>query len=233
MAVSVVAGLGNPGLAYAETRHNAGFMLVDALAKDWGCADWVRDRKADALYTSGFRNGKRVYLVKPQTYVNRSGSSLQTFCSFYRLPEESLAVVYDEINLPAGRAKVSVGGSAGGHNGVADILRFFANTFVRFRVGIGPKSPPEIEMKDFVLGRWRPDETAALQEAMNGFLEGLNLLIDSGPQTAMNRVNQRPPKADHKKQSNKTLPGEAETTEDNDSGEKKIPGYGDPGSART
>lgn len=233
MSVSLVAGLGNPGLAYEKTRHNAGFMLVDALAREWGCTDWKRDRKAEALYTSHLRNGRRIYLVKPQTYVNRSGLSLQAFCSFHRLFAESMAVAYDEINLPVGRAKVSLGGSAGGHNGIADLLRVFPNTFVRFRLGIGPKSPPGIDMKDFVLGRWRPDESAALDAAMSGFLEGLNLLIDSGPQTAMNRVNQRPQSADHAKQSNKTLRTEADITQNEDSGENKIPGDGDSGSART
>lgn len=190
MSVAVVAGLGNPGVAYEGTRHNAGFMLLDALVEELGCR-WARERKVAALYAAAQWNGRRVFLVKPQTYVNNSGSCLNAFCGYYKLPASSLAVVYDEINLPAGRAKVSIGGSPGGHNGIADILRFLENDFVRFRVGIGPKTPPEIDMKDFVLGKLKPEETEVLNRAKNGFLDGLKLLIDSGPQTAMNRVNQR------------------------------------------
>lgn len=230
MSVSVVAGLGNPGPAYEGTRHNAGFLLVDALAAEWGC-DWAKDRKARALFAVADRGGRRILLVKPQTYVNKSGSCLNAFCGYYKLPVSSVAVVYDEINLPIGRAKVSVGGSAGGHNGIADILRCLGDDFIRFRVGIGPKDPPQIDMKDFVLGKLKPEEIDILNRAKKGFLDGLKLLIDSGPQTAMNRVNQRsrPPGGP----SEETSTHRAEETDNEHNGKKKIPGHGDPGPAGT
>ncbi len=228
MAVSVVAGLGNPGTAYEDTRHNAGFMLLDALAGEFGCS-WARDRKFDAWVAAHHWHGRRLYLVKPRTYVNRSGSCLNGFCGYYKLAASSMVVVYDEINLTIGRAKISIGGSAGGHNGVADILRYFPNEFIRFRIGIGPKHPPEMELKDYVLGKLTARETEALSGNMKGFLDGVKLLIDTGPQAAMNRVNQRPrenTEADETRPTNRE-----QETEHEDDREKKIPGHGDSGHA--
>ncbi len=213
MAVSVVAGLGNPGAAYEGTRHNAGFVLVDALAAELGCS-WARDRKGEALYAVHQWHGRRLFLVKSQTYVNRSGSSLQAFCGYYKIPAPELVVAYDEVNLPTGRAKISIGGSAGGHNGVADILTFFPNEFVRFRLGVGPKSPPQMALKDFVLGRFSESEATLFSRNIKSFLDGMKLLIDSGVQPAMNRVNQRPRENPELKQPTSTH-GVQETENDN------------------
>ncbi len=227
MPVSVVAGLGNPGLEYENTRHNAGFVLLDALATEFDCR-WAKDRKSDVLYATHERRGRKLFLLKPQAYVNRSGSCLREFFAFHKLSLSELAVVYDEINLPLGRAKISVGGSAGGHNGIADILRYFPDEFVRFRVGIGPKAPPWIDMKDFVLGRWRTEELKVLESETPGFLEGIKLLIDSGPQSAMNRVNRRPGKPDDGAAVKETTRQSEQETKDENSGKTEIPGYGDP-----
>ncbi len=191
MAILVVAGLGNPGAAYEGTRHNAGFLLLDALAAEFGCS-WTRDRKGEILHAAVRRGDRTIHLVKPQTYVNNSGKCLHAFCRYYRIPADSLVVAYDEVNLPVARAKISIGGSAGGHNGIADILRYFPNEFARFRLGIGPKEPPQIPLRDYVLGRFRSAEEEAFRRGMKGFVDGMKLVIDSGPRAAMNRVNQRP-----------------------------------------
>ncbi|MEX2382679.1 MAG: aminoacyl-tRNA hydrolase [Opitutales bacterium] len=190
MAVSLIAGLGNPGIRYAETRHNIGFMLIDALALQHGCS-WAAETRFEAL-TSTLRIGERkIFLLKPQTYVNRSGQSVDAICRYYRIPSCEVVVAYDEINLPLGRVKISVSGSAGGHNGIAHLLRYLAGDFIRFRLGIGPKAPPEIDMKDFVLGKFSTEGRTIITEKLPEFLEGLQLLIDRGPDMAMNHVNQR------------------------------------------
>ncbi len=203
-----------------------GFLLLDAFAAEFGC-HWARDKRVDALCAVHQESGKRVFLLKPQTYVNRSGHSLNAFCGYYSIPSTSLAVVFDEINLPAGRAKITVGGSAGGHNGVADILRFFPNDFVRFRIGIGPKEPPRMDMKDYVLGKLRPEEKEILEGSKKNFLDGLKLLIDSGPQTAMNRVNQRPRDESETTEQPTTSTNQSEETGNEDSRNQEIPGHGD------
>lgn len=190
MAVSLIAGLGNPGIRYAETRHNIGFMLMEALAAKKGCS-WAAETRFEAL-TATLRIGDRkIFLVKPQTYVNKSGQSLGAVCRYYRIPSEEVIVAYDEINLPLGRVKISLSGSAGGHNGIADILNYLPGDFIRFRLGIGPKAPPEIDMKDFVLGKFSQEEKTTIEGKIPEFLDGLQLLIDRGPDLAMNQVNQR------------------------------------------
>lgn len=187
----VIAGLGNPGQKYDGTRHNVGFRLIDAFARVHNCT-WSARREFEAETASLVRNGRRIYLVKPQTYVNESGRAAGAICRYFRIdPKTSLIVVYDEINIELGRIKISVRGSAGGHNGIESLIRHVGAGFIRFRIGIGPRHPPGIDLKDFVLGRFTADQEAELTRREPEFLQALHLLIDSGPNAAMNRINQK------------------------------------------
>lgn len=185
-----VVGLGNPGREYENTRHNVGFWLVDCLAERLG-VEWALKREFEAFLAQGRRGGRRVLLARPRTYVNLSGRSVGEICRYYRLQPSSVIIVYDDLNIELGRIKISDGGSAGGHNGLESLIQRIGPSFARFRIGIGPKQPREMDMKDFVLGRFTEEQWAALRARKEEFLEGLMLLIDSGAKSAMNRVNRQ------------------------------------------
>lgn len=221
----VIAGLGNPGQKYEKTRHNVGFWLVDALARSHGCS-WAKKRDFEAEVATFDRGGRRILLVKPQTYVNLSGRSLGAVCRYFRIDRvSSLVVIYDEINIELGRLKISVKGSAGGHNGLISLIQHLGHEFPRFRVGIGPRHPPGIEMKDFVLGAFSEEQNALLQSKEGEFLEALHLLVDSGPNPAMNRVNQKNRKQDEpNKPSKPELPGDVRPRHE---GEDRVSGGSD------
>jgi len=191
MAISVIAGLGNPGAAYHHTRHNIGFQVVDVLAEHLR-ATWQREQRCKALVANVRIAGQPIHLLKPQTYMNASGASLAAFLRFYKLPDSALAVVYDEINLDRGRLKLSIGGSDGGHNGIADIMRRVGNEFLRYRIGLGTKTHPEMDLKDYVLGRFNAAEKAIIESQINHYIKGLELLVRQGPVLAMNHLNIRP-----------------------------------------
>lgn len=195
----VIAGLGNPGREYEGTRHNVGFWLVDAIARKEGCI-WSLRREFEAETCTFRKRGKKIFLVKPLTYVNESGRALSAFCRYYRIPATSLIVVYDELNMDAGRLKISVKGSAGGHNGLVSILQHLDSDFVRFRLGIGPREPAEMELKDFVLGKFTEEQMATFEGKEREFLWAVQLLVDSGPNHAMNRINQKTKKQDERKE---------------------------------
>ena len=188
--ISAIAGLGNPGLRYRKTRHNLGFRVVDALAKDLKGA-WRREERFQARLARIRIGGAEVTVIKPQTFMNESGRSLHLFCDYYRFSAEQLAVIYDEVNIELGQVKISLGGSPGGHNGVENVLRYVGEGFVRFRLGIGPKSPNEIGIKDFVLGKFTRHEQSVVNKKMPEYLAGLHLLVDRGPVMAMNQMNRR------------------------------------------
>jgi peptidyl-tRNA hydrolase, PTH1 family len=191
MPIRLVAGLGNPGKEYEGTRHNLGFDVIDALAERAGVR-WERERSFEALVARWPRPGREaVYLLKPQTYVNLSGQSVGAFCRYRGIASAEVAVVYDELTLPVGGLKVSIGGSAGGHNGVASLLERFEDGFVRYRLGIGPRHPPEIGLADFVLGKLPPEDKTLISSKLPAWVDGLELLIDRGAEVAMNRLNRK------------------------------------------
>jgi len=195
MSISVLAGLGNPGEEYAGTRHNLGWLVLDAIAARAGVA-WSRDRTADALLARwNFAAGNPVILVKPLTYMNDSGRCLRRLCDYYRVPLADLAVVHDDLTMDVGRVKVSVSGSAGGHNGVQSLLDHLGDGFVRFRIGIGPRQPPQIDLKDFVLGRFPTADQQLIDNQISQYITGLELLLAQGAETAMNQLNRRSPTA--------------------------------------
>lgn len=192
MSVTLLAGLGNPGAKYAATRHNLGFKVVDALAAAEGLS-WKHEARFEAeIARWNVRPGETRWLIKPQTFMNESGRALRKLLDFHKLPAESLAVTYDEMNIEIGRVKLSVDGSAGGHNGIASLLEHVGNGFVRYRLGIGSSERPAgMDLADYVLGKFSLSEQTIIDQNLNTFVEGARLLFTSSPAEAMNRLNRR------------------------------------------
>lgn len=194
MSISLVAGLGNPGRDYENTRHNLGFVVVDALARKLSLA-WKKQASFEAETTRWDRApGETVVFAKPQTFMNESGRSLGRLAGFYKLPVQSIIAVYDDLTIDLGLVKLSVTGSAGGHNGVASLLEHLGDGFTRFRLGIGPKQPAQMDLKDFVLGKFTPDQQALVDQNLENYVSGLTLLLEQGVTRAMNSLNRRAPK---------------------------------------
>lgn len=192
MSVTLLAGLGNPGAKYASTRHNLGFKVVDALAAAEGLS-WKHEARFEAeIARWNVRPGETRWLIKPQTFMNESGRALRKLLDFHKLPAESLAVAYDEMNIEIGRVKLSVDGSAGGHNGIASLLEHVGNGFVRYRLGIGSSERPAgMDIADYVLGKFSLSEQTIIDQNLKTFVEGARLLFTSSPAEAMNRLNRR------------------------------------------
>src|SRR5882724_9362628 len=154
MSVTLIAGLGNPGREYAGTRHNLGFTVVEALAAAEGLK-WKKESRFEAETARWeVRPGVTRLLVKPQTFMNDSGRALRALLDFNKVAVETLIVAYDDLTIDLGRVKVSVTGSAGGHNGVASLLEQLGSGFIRYRLGIGAPRPVDMDIKDFVLGKF-------------------------------------------------------------------------------
>lgn len=191
MSLTLVAGLGNPGPAYQDTRHNAGWIVLDACAKKHGLA-WKREARFEATVARwDYAPGRTRWLMKPQTFMNESGRAVRAMAAFHKLEPQAIAVVYDDITIELGRVKVTLTGSAGGHNGVASLLEQLGGGFVRYRVGIGPKHPPQIELTDYVLGKFTPEQSQLFDDNLADYVNGLELLLTRGAETAMNQLNRR------------------------------------------
>ena len=190
MSIAVIAGLGNPGLRYRNTRHNVGFSIVDSLAQSFG-AKWRTENRFEAKAASIVHQSHTLLLMKPQTFMNESGRSLKLVLQYKKLPPTALLVIYDDITLELGRPKLSTNGSAGGHNGITDILSKIEPSFLRYRIGIGSKPHKEISLADYVLSKFSLNEQKLLTDQIPTYLEHLQLIIDKGPVLAMNLINQR------------------------------------------
>lgn len=183
----LIAGLGNPGKEYENTRHNTGFMTIDRLAEKLGCQ--ITARKFQGLTGSGMIGGEKVILLKPQTFMNASGESIRPAADFYKLEPEQVIVVYDDISLDVGSIRVRAKGSAGGHNGMKSIIAHMGTeNFPRVRVGIGAK-PERMDLADYVLGHFSKAELEAMSEASESAARAVELMITQDVQTAMNRYN--------------------------------------------
>jgi PTH1 family peptidyl-tRNA hydrolase len=191
MSVTLIAGLGNPGREYAGTRHNLGFTVVEALA----AAEGLKWRKASRFEAETARwdprPGVTRLLVKPQTFMNDSGRALRRLLDFHQVAVNTLIVAYDDLTIDTGRVKVSVRGSAGGHNGVASLLEHLGSGFIRYRLGIGGPRPAEMDLKDYVLGKFSIEQTNLIDQQLNTLVDGLRLLINRGYAEAMNTLNRR------------------------------------------
>ena len=184
----IIAGLGNPGLKYRHTRHNAGFDAIDVLAKRYGIT--VKKIERGSLTGQGNIKGEKVLLAKPQTFMNNSGDSLAELVNFYKVdPETQLIVLSDDVTLDPGRIRIRKKGSAGGHNGLKSIIaRCGTQNFQRVRVGVGIL-PEGGDMVNHVLGHLKRDERKALEEALEHAADAVELLIQDQCEEAMNRFN--------------------------------------------
>jgi len=190
MSLTLVAALGNPGKSYANTRHNFGWIVLESLAKKHGLS-WQKESAFDALVARwNHPHGVR-WLVKPQTFMNASGRSVQAVAHFHKLSAESITIVYDDSTIELGRIKVTVTGSAGGHNGILSLLEHVGEGFARFRLGIGPKEPKEMDMKDFVLGQFSQSQLSLIDQTLDHTVQSLELLLNEGPLKAMNHINRK------------------------------------------
>ena len=191
MSLSLVAGLGNPGRSYESTRHNLGWVVVEALARKQRLT-WkhVAQFEADvARWDVG--QGQTRWLVKPVTFMNLSGKAVASLARFYKIDPAETVAVYDDLTIDLGLLKVSVSGSAGGHNGVASLLEHLGPGFVRYRLGIGPKHPAQMDMADFVLGKFTPEQQTLVNQKIDHYVSGLELLLARGIEPAMNQLNRR------------------------------------------
>ena len=185
----IIAGLGNPGIRYRGTRHNMGFEVIDRLAKEYGIE--VGQRKMKALIGSGMIRGEKVLLVKPQTFMNLSGESLREITDYYHVAPDHLLVICDDINLSPGQLRLRAGGSAGGHNGLKNIiLHCGTQDFPRIRVGVGEK-PARLDLIDYVLMPVGPEDEEAVREGLDEAARAAAEIIGSGMEAAMNRFNRR------------------------------------------
>lgn len=185
--MKLIVGLGNPGREYVNTRHNAGFYVIEKLAYELG-AD-ISERKYKGLYTKVRIVNKKVILLEPQTYMNSSGESVRAFMDYFKIEASDIIVIYDDINLAPGNLRIRLKGSAGGHNGMKSLIAHMGITdFPRIKMGIGEK-PPKMDLADYVLGRFNEMDKKLLDEAAADAIEALKLMIDNRYDEAMNRYN--------------------------------------------
>lgn len=184
----IIVGLGNPGTAYAGTRHNIGFDTITALADRYNIS--VDTRKHKALIGKGVIEGNKVILAMPQTFMNLSGESVRELADYYKIDlETELIVVYDDISLDVGNLRLRGKGSAGGHNGIKNIISHLGtNVFQRIKIGVGEK-PKGWDLADYVLGRFSREEEPVIREVLKTAVEACGVIMNEGMDTAMNRFN--------------------------------------------
>ncbi|MBR6670659.1 MAG: aminoacyl-tRNA hydrolase [Ruminococcus sp.] len=184
----VIVGLGNPGLQYENTRHNAGFMAIDKLASSLGIK--IDKMKFKGLYADASVNGVRCLLLKPTTYMNNSGESVVQALDFYKLSPENLIVIYDDISLEPGKLRIRRKGSHGGHNGMRSIIDLLgSDEFSRVKVGVGKKPHPDYNLADWVLGHFSSDDAALMNTSLENASEAVKLLVQGKTDEAMNKFN--------------------------------------------
>lgn len=184
----LIVGLGNPGLEYAQTRHNAGFMTLDLLAQREHTE--IKRMRFKSLCGDAVIAGKRCLLMKPTTYMNNSGQAVQEALQFYKLPAEHMIVVYDDISLEPSRLRIRRKGSDGGHNGIKSIIYLTGtDAFPRIKLGVGKKPRPDYDLADWVLSRFTKEELEQLHTAGEHACESIALMVSGRIDEAMNRFN--------------------------------------------
>lgn len=187
--MKVIVGLGNPGKKYENTRHNIGFAAIDYIAEKEGIN--INTGKHKALVGSGYIDGVKVLLVKPQTFMNLSGESLRPIMDFYKLEPEDFLVIFDDIDLDVGRIRIRRKGSAGGHNGIKSIISHLGSMeFPRIKIGVGEK-PPGYDLADYVLGHFSKADQEILQERFEDVYDAVKLIVGDDITEAMNRHNKK------------------------------------------
>uniref|UniRef100_UPI0015AA103D aminoacyl-tRNA hydrolase n=1 Tax=Candidatus Ventrimonas sp. TaxID=3048889 RepID=UPI0015AA103D len=183
----LIAGLGNPTKEYDKTRHNAGFSVIDVLADRYRID--VSEKKHKALCGRGVIEGQKVLLLKPQTFMNLSGESIRAAADYYKIAPEEMVVIYDDISLEPGQLRIRLKGSAGGHNGIKNIIaNLGTQDFPRIKVGVGAK-PPRMDLADYVLSRFGAGEQKLMDEAFGEAAEAAVMMMTDGAERAMNHFN--------------------------------------------
>ena len=181
----LVVGLGNPGSQYEDTRHNIGFKVIDNIAKEYNIE--INRQKFKGVCGEGFINGEKVILLKPTTYMNLSGESVREVVDFYKLTNEDILVIYDDISLDVGRLRIREKGSAGGHNGIKSIIAHLGtDVFPRIKVGVGQ---PNVDLVNYVLGKFSKEEMAVLSESIEASTKATSEIIKNDVKEAMNQFN--------------------------------------------
>ena len=184
----LIVGLGNPGAQYEKTRHNMGFRALDLLAKELGCK--VDRAKFRGLTGQAIYGGRKLLLLKPQTFMNASGDSVREAAAFYKLPPERVIVLFDDISLAPGRLRVRGSGSAGGHNGIKSIIaQLGSQDFPRVKIGVGAKPHPDYDLADWVLSGFSAQEEKAVGPALERAGQAALCILEKGVQEAENRFN--------------------------------------------
>ena len=184
----LIVGLGNPGKDYERTRHNAGWRALDILASKLGCK--IDKGKFQGLYGQANYNGKKLFLLKPQTYMNLSGRSVLQLSAYYNIPPQRIIVLFDDISLEPGRIRIRADGSAGGHNGIKSIIaELGSQAFPRVKVGVGAKPHAQQELADWVLSTFSAAEEKPLASALERAADAALCIIDHGVPEAANRYN--------------------------------------------
>lgn len=186
----IIVGLGNPTREYENTRHNIGFDTIDAIAEKYDIS--VLEKKHKALIGKGFIDGKKVILAKPLTYMNLSGESIRELVDYYKIEEtEELIVIFDDISLDVGQLRIRKKGSAGGHNGVKNIIKQLGHdTFMRIKMGVGEK-PKGYELADYVLGHFSERERKIMDDSAGKAVDAVKMMMFEGADAAMNVYNRK------------------------------------------
>lgn len=181
----IIAGLGNPGKEYSGTRHNVGFDTIDCLAEKYNVN--INKLKFNSVYGETTINGEKVMLVKPVTYMNRSGIALDEIIKFYKIPVENLIVVYDDIDIPVGTLRIRPHGSPGTHNGMKSIIQHLGSDFPRIRIGIGRN--PNMDLADYVLQRFNAEDRDKISSIITKAAEAAVEIINSNVDSSMQKYN--------------------------------------------
>lgn len=181
----IIAGLGNPGKEYTGTRHNVGYDTLERLAEKYNVK--LNKLKFNSVYGETTVNGEKVMLVKPVTYMNKSGIAIDEIIKFYKIPVENLIVIYDDIDIPVGTLRIRPHGSPGTHNGMRSIIQHVGSNFPRIRIGIGRN--PNMDLADYVLQRFSKDEMEKLNSIMEKALEAAIEIIENNVDIAMQKYN--------------------------------------------
>lgn len=184
----LIVGLGNPGKNYEFTRHNAGFLTLDHIASELDTE--INNFKSNALVADVVINNHRCLLVKPQTFMNNSGTAVRDIAKFYKIPPEKIIVIFDDISLPCGKLRIRRKGTDGGHNGIKSIIYHLnSDQFPRIKIGVGAKPNPEYDLADWVLSKFGKDDTEQLKSAITKATEVLPFILDGEIDKAMNKAN--------------------------------------------
>ncbi len=184
----IIVGLGNPGTEYENTRHNIGFMTIDTLCEKYKVQ--CKKLKFKSLTCDMMISGKRCLIMKPSTYMNKSGEAVTEAMSFYKIPPERTIIVFDDISLEPGKMRIRRKGSDGGHNGIKNIIYLSgADTFPRIKMGVGAKPRSDYDLADWVLGHFKKEDGEKLEQCFDNAVTALELMVDGKTDQAMNQFN--------------------------------------------